>query len=131
MAAPLYNEIIEYEDGTPATQVLHRAPFLNRAAHKTVDNSVICNLPPPEPADQGRLHLPGVGGQPGVRHEEEDGHQGQTDGCSTVLLTLHPPFPGVHRPRQHAHLHLLHEAPQVVDDQDQEAHLHPQAHVKE
>ena len=22
MAAPLYNEIIEYEDGTPATQVL-------------------------------------------------------------------------------------------------------------
>ena len=94
-------------------------------------NSVVCNLPPPEPADQGRLHLPGVGGQPGVRHEEEDGHQGQTDGCSTVLLTLHPPFPGVHRPRQHAHLHLLHEAPQVVDDQDQEAHLHPQAHVKE
>ena len=44
---------------------------------------------------------------------------------------LNLPFAGGRRLQWHDNLLVLHEAPQVVDDQDQEAGLHPQALVKE
>ena len=108
MAPPLYNEIIEYEDGTPATQVNIGLINLQKGWKASVD----CDTSS-EPACEGRVHLLGVGSQPRARHEEEDGHQVPRD---------------VHHPHGHQ---LLSQAAQVEHDQVQEDHFHPKGLSRE